>query len=145
MTPAALYERAPESADRDLTILVGCYYNHIPEASIDYYGQIYGVQQERVEIRYYKRFNFDGRRFWALASVWFDDAPVMIIQNAGREGDDHAARFITDPEQYTSMVHFIASLRQVKLDEVKDVVKATDDLPLESFYGNSLDGHFEGY
>jgi len=155
MTPNELYyNRVPENSHYDLDYLIGFYYNHIPE--ID---EIDGIsdaneKEQRVLIKEYKNFDFDGRRIWRLASVWFDDnnlanfghKPVMIIQNAGREGDDSTGRFITDEQLYKEMIMHIRTLVKGRPYETSDVVDPDVDINnLTSFYGNDLDGHFERY
>ena len=71
----------------------------------------------------------------------------MIIQNAGREGDDHAKRFITDFEKYSEMVTYIKTI--MPIDEIEssgDAVGIDDDIKgLTDFYSNRLDGVFEGW
>ena len=123
----------------------GAYYNHIPE--VDQYATY--SDTDRIHLRIYKDFNFDGRRVWILASVWFDGNPIMIIQNAGREGDDYACRFITDSAGYHDMVSHISSLR---IPDTIDVESIDDPIDLDQertdlldFYGNHLDGYFERY
>jgi len=148
MTPAELYARTPESITFELYCLMGCYYNFIPEieeSDFHWNGELKG--NTRISIHIYKDFNFDGRRFWRLASVKFDDDFVMIIQNAGREGDDHTARFITNENAYVKMVEYIRTLLPVIPEEGReDVVSENDNFPgLADFYGNSLDGYFERY
>ncbi len=153
MTPNELYKRMPENSHFDLTCLVGFYYNHIPE--LDAYDiNNANEKEQRILIKEYKYFDFDGRRCWRLASVWFDDnnladlrhKPVMIIQNAGREGDDHDGRFITDEKLYLEMVTYIRSLINDRPYQTSDVVDPDVDINnLTSFYGNELDGHFERY
>lgn len=155
MTPNELYKRMPENSHFDLDNLVGFYYNHIPEIDAHDISNANETEQ-RVLIKEYKFFDFDGRRFWRLASVWFDgtkddklaDAykPVMIIQNAGREGDDYDGRFITDEKLYLEMVTYIRSLINDRPYQTSDVVDPDVDINnLTSFYGNELDGHFERY
>ena len=155
MTPNELYNRMPEDSHFDLECLIGFYYSHIPEIESLAFTNA-NEDEQRVLIKEYKYFDFDGRRFWRLASVWFDDTkddkladaykPVMIIQNAGREGDDHDARFITDEQLYMEMVTYIRSLKKEDPNEVYDVVDPDVDINnLTSFYGCDLDGHFERY
>lgn len=142
MTPTQLYQRTPTKTDHDLTRLKGFYFDHIPEIK----GTLPSDDPiQKVEVRYFKDFHFDTRRYWLLASVWFENKPVMIIQNAGREGDDHAASFITDMEQYRVMIGYLATLQ--KHDDVKDrTVNPDTDVPnLTSFYGNELGGYFSPY
>lgn len=154
MTPAELLARPVEAVEKDLTPLVGCYYNFVPEATQDM-NEFVEPRHERVEIRVFKHFNFDYRRFWRLAAVYLDDDPVMITQNAGREGDDHAHRFILDEDRYRELVGIIAALPRkpndliVGAEEQKRTSMATmeEDLGdrLTTFYGDHLDGGFAPY
>jgi hypothetical protein len=65
---------------------------------------------------------YDYRRYWELTTVWFDGQPVMIVQNAGREGDDYHERFITDPHAYADMVGYLRTLLPADLNDPSDVV-----------------------
>jgi hypothetical protein len=145
MNANQIYALPPEKVTTKIGSLMGCYYNHIPE--VDYAERLYSVEQNLIEIKKVKFFNFDGRRYWSLQTVWFDKAPVMIIQNAGREGDDHAERFITDLEHFWNMIKFIRDLVPPSDDfTAKDIIDPDEDIPgLTEFYGNSLDGVFERY
>jgi hypothetical protein len=142
-----LYSRQSVSETFSLGTLKGCYYDHIQECDITDDGILYSVEQTRVKIKYLKRHNFDFRRAWELATVWFDDKPIMVIQNAGREGDDHAKRFITDKDGFVSMCEFIKSICATPVTPpADDVYDPSSDLSnLTSFYGNALDGYFERY
>ncbi len=142
MTPNELYAMEPEEVTYSLDYLSGVYFNHVDIDEMDMLAT-FNVKQDRVEIRMLKNFCFDGRRIWRLATVWFDKQPVMVIQNAGREGDDHQERFITDVEQFSKMVGFIRSLVPPEQIDVYDPNQQIDGLT--SFYGNSLDGPFEYY
>lgn len=136
-------------------MLVGFYYNHVAEAGEDVANLIQGWQlkeSERVELRILKDFDFDGRRFWRLASVWFDGEPVMLIQNAGREGDDHARRFVSSSDGFAKLIMHLRQEAARLKPEHDDVVVVDIDLDdaqsshkLAEFYGNHLDGHFERY
>ncbi|MEC4565382.1 hypothetical protein L8C07_05445 [Paenibacillus sp. CMAA1739] len=142
MKPIDLYNRTFESKHNTLGQLKGFYYDHLPEIEDDFWG-IKEEQNKKVTIREYKNFDFDGRRYWLLASVWFENDPVMIIQNAGREGDDHRRRFITDKEKYKEMIKYIHTLLETD-SEVADCYDPNDDIPdLDSFYGHTLDGTFK--
>lgn len=144
MKPRELYERKPESVSNDLKILKGCYYDHIFELNLED-GLIEQIDNnEKIQIKYYKYHSFDSRRIWSLASVWFDGSPVMIIQNAGREGDDHHAKFVTDEIKYIEMLQYINELLPKHTYNVKDFYGEDQDIPnLTNFYGNELDGYFE--
>lgn len=144
MKPSDLYARTPESINYDIGELIGFYYNHVPE--IEQNNLPWEDPNKRVEFRCYKYFNFDGRRFWKLAGVYFDGKPVMITQNAGREGDDHRKRFITDFEHYHGMVRYLMSLSQPANFKNEDIVGIDQEIEgLDEFYGNKLDGYFERY
>ena len=131
-----IYAMPVEDIYSDLSSLNGCYYSHIPEVDI------YSIPEgsvERVEIREIKYVDFDGRRIWNLSTIWFDEKPVMIFQNAGREGDDHAKRFITDFDLYTEMVSYLISLQKPDImhSDIIDPTEKRNDL--DNFYGCSLD------
>ncbi len=149
MTPAELYRMKPESRTKDISCLVGCYYNFIPEIDESDFTCTGDLKENtRVEINIYKYFDFDGRRFWRLASVEFDHTFVMITQNAGREGDDHAVRYITDADAYRGMIEYIRSLLPVLTvdKDAEKIVQVDDDIKgLTNFYGNELSEHFERF
>jgi len=142
MTPADIYAMPVKQTERDLSVLVGCHYNHIPEAA-QYHWDLDFSKNARAELRVVEWFNFDGRRFWLLGSVWFDDKPVMVIQNAGREGDDHRMRFVTDMKTYGEMIGYLCSLRkmgdlQSDHADTRWVKPDQDCGDLTEFYGDRL-------
>jgi hypothetical protein len=149
MTPNDLYSRMPVSVDVGIGNLFGCYFNHIAEIDSMVAGDYdykYGVDHSMftlVEVRDVFYYNFDGRRFWRLATVWFKNEPVMVIQNAGREGDDHHERFITNADAYKAMLSYIVSLLPVSETTVTAVDPSQDIPNLDSFYDHTLGGYFE--
>ncbi len=145
MTPNDIYAMPHEKSAQDPWGLYGCYFNHMDGEVEEHDMSQLPHELPRVEVREIKYFDFDGRRFWRLATVWFDGSPVMITQNAGREGDDWRKRFITDPEAFSAMGAYLRSL--VKKQPPKDVVSPDQELgnALTEFYGNSLGGYFERY
>lgn len=149
LTPNDIYALPVQEVDRSPHILTGCYYNHLEGSGIHEWECQWGVQEsDRLEIRIHKFFDFDGRRFWRLATVWLDNKPVMIIQNAGREGDDHERRFITNIPGFRAMARHLRTLLNLPDNEpLEDVVEPDQPLgrPLIDFYGNALDNHFERY
>lgn len=150
LTPEDIYSMTSQKIHHNIHILCGCYYNHLEDTGIDPFEieHQYDLTSERIAIHEIKNFNFDSRRYWRLATVWFDNSPVMIIQNAGREGDDHAERFITNKQKFLDMAQHIKSLLPIKpKDDITDIVEPTQVLgrKLICFYGNSLDGYFEYY
>ena len=148
MTTANDLYSKPTDKYLPLSVLVGCYFNFIPETEIERWD-LENMASPRIEIRSLMDFDFDYRRIWRLSTVWFDTKPVMILQNAGREGDDHAQRFITDAELYVEMINYLISIKPRKIIDVEDedVIDPHEDMGsrLTTFYGNSLDGHFERY
>jgi len=143
MKPSELYARTPERITHGVSDLFGCYFNHVPEINEFQHHLLNNEETKRITIHQYKYFGFDGRRIWLLAGVKFNDDFVMIIQNAGREGDDHAARFVTDSKAYNEMIAYI---RQYLPVEEVDALPLDQDIPgLACFYGNELDGQFTRY
>lgn len=162
MTPAELYQRPTQYISYNPQELVGCYYNHVPEISDSFAGVPWldhrepnkappeGLTPERArfEYRIIKHFDFDYRRYWRLATVWFDNRPVMITRNAGREGDDHRSRFVTcSSTLYIDLIKYLTDLimeHNTYTPAIEDFVGINTDVPtLTEFYGNSLDGYFE--
>ena len=136
-----LYEMTPTEVTKNLSILKGCYYDFVPEVDVDWIG---GLDNQKIEIKTIKHFDFDYRRFWALNTVWFEESPVMVIQNPGREGDDHSERFITSETLYKSMVEYLNSLITKKDCQLYDLIDEDEERnDLIEFYGNELFGHFE--
>jgi hypothetical protein len=68
VTPSQLYAREPESTSSDLSSLRGFSFDHVPEIQGDLFKE---DPVRRVIVRVYKHFNFDERRYWRLASVWY--------------------------------------------------------------------------
>lgn len=141
MKPSELYARDAEDTWKDISVLMGCYYKHLPELE-SVWDRLDLSKNERVLLHVYRHVTYDTRRFWLLAGVYFDGQPVMVIQNAGREGDDFHGRFITDGGRYFEMLKYLSTLcRFSEKDKTPaiDLVSADDDIKdLESFYGNSL-------
>lgn len=127
----------------------GCYYQHMPE--VDSFCTELKFPEDAIclKLKVHKFFDFDGRRFWRLSSLWFLGNPFMIMQNAGREGDDHAKRYITDAKMYARAHNYVNSsiIYDADTDVAGDVVDINTVIgdELTTFYGNSLNGHFERY
>lgn len=148
LTPNDIYALPAQEIERNPSILLGCYYDHLRGLGIDQYACEWSqCESERMEIRIIKFFDFDGRRFWRLATVWLDNKPIMVIQNAGREGDDHEERFITDPDGFRELGQHLRTILKMREEPLEDVVKPDEVLgrKLIDFYGNSLDSYFERY
>lgn len=144
MTPNELYARKNYVISNDLNWLSAGDGKHLPEVE----GAEYGFEdQNEIVLRVYRDHWFDHRRCWRLASIWLGDRPIMIVRNAGREGDDHVSRFITNEAGYHDLIRAARKylrIRPERSGNPSDVVAADQNIPdLTSFYGNSLDGEFE--
>lgn len=138
MKPSELYARPPKEVWKDLWVLDGVYYHHVPELE-EIWPSLELKKNEKAEIRVYGYVNTGTGRFWLLAGVYFDGRPVMVIQNAGRDGDDHVARFVTDPQAYYDMVRYLAGFAGKDPNKVIELVSPDQDIhDLDSFYGESL-------
>ena len=137
-----LYSRQPQYVTKDLTKIK----DHIYESSFDehrglgYYGQKTFEENARVEIKIIDERIIDERRFWLLTSVWFDELPIMITQNAGREGDDHSERYISNYEAFKRLINYLRKLQNLNdnfsVDEMNTEIYFET---LASFYGQDLD------
>jgi hypothetical protein len=130
LTPKDLYEMK-STATLDALALRGFSYDHVPEAGPDV--ELRDKPRVRVEVVGYV--HFDHRRYWRLATVWFDDKPVMVVQNAGREGDGYSKRFVTD----VSLLMELAKYLKAEEAAPDTVPLSYDGADLVNFYGVSLD------
>jgi hypothetical protein len=132
--------------NNDGRMLNGCYFQHVPEIECD--RKVTAESNTRVKIKWAAFRRSDPRRFWAIGSVWItaevagDDKPVMIIRNAGREGDDSSQRYIIDPEAYIEMVAYLWSIAMYvgpkRTLEDQAYALNTDIPELTEFYGDKL-------
>jgi hypothetical protein len=148
MTPRQLYATAPTRVSYEIGRLKGYRYNHVSPELNDWDVLPYEDPFKRVELRFYEDHHMgDDRRIWALASVWLVntrdcvDRPFMVVQNAGREGDDWARRIVTDADAYREAARYLKSLclTQEEPDELsKDLADADHEVnDLTAFYGRS--------
>lgn len=120
-------------AGGDWNDLFGCYYSHIPE--VERHSINYELADKcNISVGYFKYKDFDDRRIWALGKVMLDNVPFMIIQNAGREGDDWSERYIFNEEVYNKAVSVLRSCYEK--EENYDLASVDDELKgLVEFYG----------
>lgn len=136
-----LYDMRNKSESTCLGLLKGIYYDHLKELSDRHeIHSYYGLEErnKKVDIRYYVDHCFKGSRVWVLASVWYDNQPVMVIQNAGRDGDDHSKRFITDKKRFEEMLRYVASIINIDTSSVEEVYVDVDLPELTCFYGHDM-------
>lgn len=135
MKPNDLYKREPIEVTSD----IWCLEEHLGDDIYDWeFNKIDHKKVGWIKIKYYQNYCFDGERTWSLGSVWFHDKPVMIIRNAGRGGQDHTSRLVTDEAVYLDMISYLKTCMHGQGTE--NLVDPDKDIPdLVSFYGCSLD------
>lgn len=147
MTPRQLLALTPEKIEHDFGYLFGGWTSFMTDVAANASAFTTTVSP-RIEIRVYKHHVYDcGRRIWRLAAVFFDGEPVMITQNAGREGDDHAHCFVVDIERRRAMaMHMTTLLCEDPIDDRNTTRVSLDDeiQDLVSFYFGSLNERFDG-
>lgn len=141
MTPRQLLAREPIRADvgrNAVYWLVGCYFNHLPEAGDSWeYNIPADADLSTLEWHEFGSIYIDHRRYHSLAGIKFRGEWVMIITNAGREGDDHSERFVLNPDLITNLATTIDPVRAPS-----GIVDLDTDLPsMTVFYGRNI---FEG-
>lgn len=115
----------------------GAYFNHIPELDQKMIHTGEFINSDRLCVRIHSHYQEDHRRFWRLSSGWLDDQPFMIMQNAGREGDDHVHRFVTDNTLYAQAIVHIYEL-YISTDNDGRITPTTEVGELFNFYGHRL-------
>lgn len=117
--------------------LIGCYYNYFPELGEFYNYNLnpaFEKENTRIFTKIHMHYKRDTRRYWRLTSVWYIDEenneiPFMVIQNAGREGDDYSTRIISNKHTFIEAVNYLRNLilNSVNIEQfIKDgIVKNT--------------------
>ncbi len=98
--------------------LIGCYYNYFPELGEFYNYNLnpaFEKENTRIITKIHMHYKRDTRRYWRLASVWYIDEdyneiPFMVIQNAGREGDDYCTRIISNESTFLEAANYFKNL-----------------------------------
>lgn len=156
MTPSELLNKGKVvSISSDFSLLIGAHYNHIPELIPNYSDRRYEsfwtmydknkyLKDYFIKIEFYANKNLSPRYIWRLGVVKFKDKPVMIIQNAGREGDDYSKRFILTEKIYQEMIDYMNSLYIFKKYDIPkfDIISDlyfTEMPELTEFYGHTLE------
>jgi len=135
MTINQIYALPGEQVKEPLEALGGCYFNHFSEVD----NVQYLTGNTRVSVTLVKDHCYDGRRIWRLGYVSLDGKPFMVIQNAGREGDDHDARFISDKALFWECVAYLRSLANSDDDDVTWYSPDEDIPSLTRFYSDTLE------
>jgi len=136
MTLNEIYALTPASVSNELHRVR----KFIPESEWGY-AELSQDEFPFLQIKYYADHCFDGRRVWELYSIWFNDKPIMLCQEAGREGDDHDESFITDPQAYRDLVN---EIRKFAVTPTEDKCDPNVDLPeYTEFYRNNLSEFYD--
>jgi hypothetical protein len=83
--------------------------------------------------------NYDGERIAVMYSIWFDGRPVAVVQNAGRSGRDHAARWVTDTDAYAALLAYLLTFSRP--NDTRDITDPNVELYEEEichFYGTDF-------
>jgi hypothetical protein len=65
--------------------------------------------------------------------AYFKDVPFMMVQNAGREGDDHAHRCIFNVEKYKEIIEYCGNSYDISVNDdttiVDDIYDTSSSVP----------------
>lgn len=139
-TIAELIKQEPLRIEKGITMLNGCYYNHIKDIEehlLDSAKYKDGFAIE-VEQRIYHEAIYDVRRSQVIFGVFYKDKPVMICRNAGRELDDFSDTQIIDADHYKQIINYIREeLVRVGSVDTPEIV-AMDTVVEFEFYGHDV-------
>lgn len=85
----------------------------------------------------------DGERTVEMYTVYFEQKPVFIMQQAGRGGCDFDRRFVTDSETYKRLVGYLQSLLAPEINVA--YVDPETDMYIDdilNIYGTDVSHHF---
>lgn len=139
MTPQELFSRTPVQVSNEIE----GFHSHLGDYGISQFEFNKVLEEDpNIETRFYAVANFDGYRYWMLGAVFFRGIPVLIFQEAGRNGRDHTRNIeVRDPENPNAMGDFLRYIRDNLLENgrVEAVSLDTDVEDLDYFYNCKLD------
>ena len=150
--PNDIYRLTPESISNNLEYIANPYFNHVSETIHDF-SLFHVIRSDQIEIRiisevvkYHRSEVVKYHRIvWRLATVWFDNKPVMVIQNAGKYGHEHSKKFVTDRKTYKRMCDHIKELISIENeDDIKEIDADKNIKGLVKFYGHRIYDSLEG-
>lgn len=103
--------------------------------------------ERRVRLDTYKFVCPDGNRIWLLSGLFFDNEPVLILQKAGRGGDDFSSFYLISKERLKNLRMYFASIpEETEHQEEQEVPLDKVEPGLNIFYGSSFSGphYFKG-
>lgn len=96
-------------------------------------------QEGRLTLKCLVNKNYDGERIATMFSVWFDDKPVLLVQDAGRGGRDHQQRWVTGHTAYLELLTYLmAHLLKLEPDTVEDPQSERYEEEVLRFYGTDF-------
>lgn len=96
------------------------------------------VKLEKIRVKTIFNHHFDGERCCTLKTIWYEEKPVMIVQNGGRGGRDHKERFVTDKELFMEMCNYILTM-VMDLEEVSVIDSNEENKELYCFYNCEIE------
>lgn len=94
-------------------------------------------QDNRLVVKQVVYKNFDGERYAAMHTLWFDGKPMAIVQDAGRGGRDYKQRWVTDVKTYGEALAYLLLL-SLELNDVIDPEELVYEEHVCSFYGSDF-------
>jgi len=141
MKPAELYALEPISTTHDLYQMER-HSEALQSNALDWPKWENGDQ--RITLKYYADYSSDGERVWEVFSVWLDEQPVMICQEAGRGGNDDYSRFITNRKLFDKMEEYIRSFTEYNDDILNEVYEEQEEIKeLGNFYNCTLSEFYD--
>lgn len=91
--------------------------------------------------------DYGGCDYSRMCTIWFDEKPVLIFQEAEVRGQDHFKRWITDQETYAEMlVYLVAVLTEhIEIFEDQDVTDPETEVPLAELLKLFRKNHLEKF
>jgi hypothetical protein len=70
----------------------------------------------------------------------------MMVQNAGREGDDHAHRFIINVDSYKEIMEYYGKGHDITINDDTSIIEDLEEYcrNYTEFYGNDIENS-DGY
>lgn len=133
----------------DLTswVLEATWFPEMPDV-MEYVGHesLEWLQLEgRLQVRELVNDYIDGSRTRTMHTVWFDNAPVFIVQAGGRGSRDHFKRWVTDTTQLWALLRYLQQhlVKEASNDAI-DPEKLVYEEEVFTVYGEDVSERF-GY
>jgi len=89
-------------------------------------------KNDKIVIKIHNYRSYNHTLYWdRLATVWFEDKPVMVISNYGKDGGYHDQQ-ITNADRFKEMCVYIKSIIPIDFEKynynIKSLTKKAEDL-----------------